>query len=149
MKVRLFIVVSVFLSLFSVANAEQGNGILLASYSFGSASISGGARVIEGEDVLKLADFDEELVIFDVRKNSSRTKGKITWSEGLSSGEKAYKQLSSKIEDKETSIIVYGSRNSNLAARSAKKIMAQGYKNVYWFKGGWPEWKQKGLKIDL
>lgn len=150
MKVRLFIAVSVFVSLFSVANAEQGNRIILASYSFGKASIlKDGARIVKGEDVLKLADYDEELVILDVRSKASRKKGHITWSEKFSSKRGAFQQLNQKVTDKETTIVIYGNKNSSIAAKSAKKIMAQGYKNVYWFKGGWPEWKRKGLKIDL
>ena len=150
MKVRLFIAVSVLIGLFSVANAEQGNRILLASTNFGKASVvKGGARVIVAEDVLKLADYDEELIIFDVRNKSSRKSGNITWSEGFSSDTAAFNQLNTNVTDKETTIIVYGYKNSLTAAKSAKKIIAQGYKNVYWFKGGWPEWKQKGLKMDM
>lgn len=150
MKVRLFIAVSVFLSSFSVANAEQGNRIQLASYSFGKASVvKGGARVVIGEDILKLADYDEEMVILDVRNNASRKKGNITWSEAFSGNKSAYEKLSNSIEDKSTTIVVYGDNNSDIAANSAKKLKTQGYTNVYWFKGGYPEWKTKKLKIDL
>lgn len=150
MKVRLFIVVSVLISLFSVANAEQGNRILLASTNFGKASVvKGGARVIKAADILKLADYDEELIIFDVRNKSSRKAGNITWSEAFSSNAAAFSQLNKNVTDKETTIVVYGHKNSLTAAKSAKKIIAQGYRNVYWFKGGWPEWKRKGLKIDM
>lgn len=146
MKVYLFI--AVFLSLFSVANAEQGNQTILASDSYGKASATGGARIVKGEDVLKLADYDEELVILDVRNKASRKKGHITWSEEFGSNRAAFQQLNQNVTDKGTTIVIYGNKNSSIAAKSAKKIMAQGYKNVYWFKGGWPEWKGKGLKID-
>ncbi len=150
MKVRLFIAVSVFLSSFSVANAEQGNRIQLASYSFGKASVvKGGARVVIGEDVLKLADYDEEMVILDVRDNASRKKGNITWSESFSAKKSSFQKITKQITDKATTIVIYGDKNSVAAAKSAQKLMAEGYKNVYWFKGGWPEWKTKKLKIDM
>lgn len=147
MKVRLFFVVPVFLSLFSLANAEQGNS---ASYNYGKAPVvKGGAGVIKGEDILKLADYDEELVILDVRNNASRKKGNITWSESFSAKKSAFQQINKKITDKGTTIVVYGDKNSVTASTSARKLIAQGYKNVYWFKGGWPEWKAKKLRIDL
>jgi len=150
MKVRLFIAASVFISLFSVANAEQGNRIILASYSFGKASaVIDGAHVVKGEDVLKLADYDEELVILDVRNKASRKKGHITWSEPFDLTRATLQQLSKNVDDKETTIVIYGNRNSAIAAKSVKKVIALGYKNVYWFKGGWPEWKDKRLKIDM
>jgi len=150
MKVRLFIAVSVFISIFSVANAEQGTRILLASTNFGQASaVKGGARIVKAEDILKLADYDEELVILDVRNKASRQSGNITWSEEFASNSAAYKQLNKKVADKGTTIVIYGNKNSSIAAKSAKKLKAQGYHNVYWLKGGWAEWKTKGLKIDL
>lgn len=150
MKVRLFIAVSIFVSLFSVANAEQGNRIILASNSSAKTSaVAVNVRIVKSEEILKLADYDEELVIFDVRSKANRAKGKITWSESFVANKLALQQLSKKITDKETTIVIYGDKNSSVAAKSAEKIIAQGYKNVYWFKGGWAEWKRKGLKIDL
>lgn len=150
MKVRLSIVILSFLSQFSVASAEQGNRILLASTNFGKASVSiGGARVIKAEEILKLAVIDEEMVILDVRNSELHTKGNIAWSETFSPDPASLKYMGKKIADRQTSIIVYGNRNSSTAAKSAKKLAAYGYKNVYWFKGGFPEWKEKSLKIDL
>lgn len=150
MKVRLFIAVSVFIGLFSVANAEQGNGILLASTNFGKASVvKGAARIVKAEDILKLADYDEELVILDVRNKASRKTGNITWSEEFRSSQAAFQQFNKKVSDKGTTIVIYGDKNSSIAAKSAQKMKAQGYTNVYWFKGGYAEWKRKGLRIDL
>lgn len=152
MKIRLFSSTSVVifsLCLFSAANAEQGKRIELASNTVAQAAKLSKVRIVQGEDVLKLADFDEDMVIFDVRSEKERKKGNIRWSESFRLTPVTTTLLHRKIADKKTVIIFYGNNNSSAAVKGAEKTIAQGFKNVYWFKGGWPEWKRKGLKMDM
>ena len=137
------------LCLLSVANAEQGNSIKLVSSVIGQPSNISGVTEINGEEVIKLADYDEEMVIFDVRSEAKRKQGKIHYSEGFHLKRLTTRYLAEKVADKNTVIVFYGDKNSTSAAIGAKNTVAQGYKSVYWFKGGWTEWKRKGLKIDI
>jgi rhodanese-related sulfurtransferase len=51
--------------------------------------------------------------------------------------------------DKGASIVLYCNAGECWKSyKSAKQAVKAGYKNVYWFRGGIPEWKSKGLPTE-
>jgi rhodanese-related sulfurtransferase len=108
-----------------------------------------GVLAIKAAEVVKLADYDEEMVIFDVRSATERKKGKISWSESFQSKQMTAQHLADSLASKDTVVVFYGNKNSTLAAKGAKFAVSNGYKSVYWFTGGWSEWTKSGLRLDM
>ena len=125
--------------LISVTYADAGK--------IGTASGITGVKQINGEDVVKLADYDEDMVTFDSRSTAQRKQGSLSWSEAFNAKTLTSKLLADKVFEKTTIIVFYGEVNSQKAAQGATFAVKNGYKNVYWFKGGWNEWKQKKLSL--
>lgn len=113
----------------------------------GTTSGITGVKQINGEDIIKLADNDEDMVTFDSRSAAQRKRGALNWSEPFNTKTLTPKLLSEKVAENTTTIVFYGEPNSQEAAQGAKFAVKSGYKNVYWFKGGWDEWKQKKLTL--
>lgn len=108
-----------------------------------------GVLAIKAAEVVKLADYDEEMVIFDVRSATSRKKGKISWSESFQKKQMTAEHLADTLASKDTVVIFYGNKNSKFAAKGAKFAVSNGYTNVYLFTGGWSEWTKSGLRLDM
>ena len=115
--------------------------------TIGTASGITGVKQVNGEEIIKLADNDEDMVTFDSRSAAQRKKGSLTWSEPFNAKTLTPELLSEKVAENTTAIVFYGEPNSQDAAQGAKFAVKSGYENVYWFKGGWDEWKQKKLSL--
>lgn len=114
----------------------------------GIASGIHGVKIITAEEVLTLADYDEEMVVFDARGSKQRAIGHIRWSEEFRVKTLSPAMLADSVAGPSTVIVFYGNKNSPAAIQGAKIAVKGGYTNVYWFKGGWEEWQSKGLKMD-
>lgn len=111
-------------------------------------SINGTTR-ISAEQLIDLVDEFDNLVIIDSRIDKDRAAGHIEGSFSLPDIKTTPESLSTAIPSKETPVAFYC--NGVKCGRSVKaSTMAvnEGYKNVYWFRGGWEEWIQKGLPIS-
>jgi rhodanese-related sulfurtransferase len=84
--------------------------------------VPGALLVPYGEKSAKEADFDRSQDQFDVAKLGP---------------------------DRNASLIFYcnGAECWKSYKASVAAIQA-GYKKVHWFRGGWPEWRSSGLKVD-
>jgi rhodanese-related sulfurtransferase len=110
--------------------------------------IQGVARV-SAEDVFRLFETTPGLVIVDSRlangPSSGRAQGFIEGSISLPDTETDCKSLAQAVPKKETPTLFYC--NGPKCGRSAKAITvarACGYRNLYWFRGGFEEWREKG-----
>ncbi|WP_455203053.1 rhodanese-like domain-containing protein, partial [Kaarinaea lacus] len=57
-------------------------------------------------------------------------------------------QLAQVVADKFTPVVFFcDGIHSSHSYRAAKKVVALGYANVFWFRGGIQEWADKGLPI--
>ena len=130
------------LAFLSTVHAEQ-------TRSIGIPSKIPGVLMANASDVIKLADFDEEMVIFDTRTATERKRGKISWSEGLQQTQLTKQHFGKALASKETVVLFYGNKNCPIAAKGAKFAAAKGYKNVYWLAGGWSAWAKSGLRLDM
>jgi len=87
-------------------------------------------------------------VIVDARKNSDHLKGFIEGSISLPDTDTNSESLAAIINDKHTPVVFYC--NGVKCARSvkaAKIAVESGYSNIFWFRGGWDEWINKGFPI--
>jgi len=152
MKIRLFSLLAasmLSLTLITTVQAERAQTDEKRIKPIGIPSRIAGVLAIKASDVIKLADADEEIVIFDTRNATERKKGKIRWSEGLEHKQLTTQHLGKTLASKDTVVVFYGAKNSSVAANGAKFAASKGYKSVYWFSGGWSEWAKSGLRLDM
>ncbi|NOX91967.1 MAG: rhodanese-like domain-containing protein [Gammaproteobacteria bacterium] len=107
-------------------------------------SIDGTIKV-NAEELIALAENIPELVIIDSRIAGDRNQGFIESAFSLPDVDTTCDSLSKIIRKKDTASLFYC--NGVKCARSAKAIkiaLGCGYSNIYWFRGGFGEWQEKG-----
>lgn len=109
-----------------------------------------GTTKVSAEDVVKLVTSKPNLVIIDARKNSDRSNsGWIEGSIGLPNTETNETTLAKHIPSKATPVMFYcNGVKCGRSVDSSKVAVKAGYKEIYWFRGGWEEWTQKGLPVS-
>ncbi len=107
-----------------------------------------GSKKIDAESLIELARKHENLVIIDSRIRSDRRQGYIAGSISLPDTATNCTSLLPLLE-KNTPAVFYCNgpkcRRSDRAIVIARKC---GYKNLYWFRGGFEEWKNKHYLIS-
>lgn len=107
-----------------------------------------GATTISAEELIDLVDEHEDLVIIDARKPSDRDKGYIEGSIGLVDTDTTPETLANHIPSTSTPIVFYcNGIKCGRSAKSTNVAVADGYSNIYWFRGGWEEWSSKGYPV--
>ena len=105
-----------------------------------------GTSKISAEDVLDLAEKIPELIIIDSRIRSDRKQGYIEGSVSLPDIETNCKTLSKVIPTKKSAVIFYcNGVKCGRSVNASKVALKCGYSNIYWFRGGFEEWKTKKL----
>ncbi len=102
-----------------------------------------GATRISAEELITLAAREPELVLIDSRVTANRKHGYIDGSLSLPDTDTNCASLKEFIASKSTPTAFYC--NGIKCGRSAKAIKIAidcGYQNLYWFRGGFEEWKQ-------
>ena len=132
---KLWMLTSFFASLFTISAA-------VATTS--PESIDGTTKV-DAEAFIDLVDKFPKLIIIDSRIPGDRKQGYIEGSLSLPDVETTCESLSKVIPKKDAASLFYC--NGVKCGRSAKAIdiaLGCGYKNIYWFRGGFEEWLEKG-----
>jgi rhodanese-related sulfurtransferase len=110
-------------------------------------SLDGTTRV-SAEELIELAGKLPNIVMIDARKSSDHEKGYIEGSIGLPDTETDAESLAKIIPSKQTPVLFYcNGVKCGRSVKSANKALALGYKEIYWFRGGWEEWTAKGLPV--
>ena len=105
-----------------------------------------GTTRINAEGLIDLAEQLPELIIVDARISMDRHQGYIEDSLSLPDIKTSCATLKTIIPNKQQPALFYC--NGIKCGRSVKSIkIAQqcGYKKIYWFRGGFEEWKDKGF----
>ena len=112
-------------------------------------SIDGTTRV-SAEQVIELVTNTPDLVVIDARKTSDRDEaGWIEGSIGLPNYDTNADSLTQHIPSKSTAVLFYcNGVKCGRSVESSKIAVSLGYEKVYWFRGGWEEWMQKGLPVS-
>ena len=104
---------------------------------------------INAEMLIQLARDHDDLVIIDSRIKSDRRQGFISGSLSLPDTETDCLSLLSIIDRKDTAVVFYCNgpkcRRSDIAVGIAAECR---YTNIYWFRGGFEEWKEKQYLIS-
>lgn len=108
-----------------------------------------GSTTIDAESLIQLARDISDLVIIDSRIRSDRRQGYIAGSISLPDTETNCVSLLPIIGRKDTATVFYCNgpkcRRSDQAVVIAREC---GYNNIFWFRGGMEEWKNKQYLIS-
>jgi rhodanese-related sulfurtransferase len=107
-----------------------------------------GAVIISAEAVVELILSRPELVIIDSRKQSEYAKGHIEGAVNMLNTSLRREDMEALFPDKDTPIVFYC--NGIRCLRSSDSILKAkgwGYRNLFWFRGGWKEWTDKRLPV--
>ena len=111
-------------------------------------TIEGSTR-IDSEGLIELAERIDKLVIIDSRIRADRKQGYIAGSVSLPDTQTSCETLQQQLPDKSSPVVFYC--NGPKCRRSDRAIVIArdcGYKNLYWFRGGIEEWKNKNYLIS-
>ncbi len=103
-----------------------------------------GSTKVDAEGLISLVEEKPSLLIIDSRISSDRLQGHIEGSISLPDERTNCDTLKEVIADKQHPVLFYC--NGPKCGRSAVAVqiaLGCGYKQVYWFRGGFEEWKQK------
>lgn len=103
-----------------------------------------GSEKVDAEQLISLVDKVPQLIIIDSRIASDRIQGHIEGSISLPDEKTTCDTLHQHAPDSDSAVLFYC--NGPKCGRSAVAVnvaLQCGYKNVYWFRGGFEEWKKK------
>lgn len=108
-----------------------------------------GATNLSAEEVVALILETPTLVVIDSRKDEEFAKGHIERAVSLLDTTMTPEALAHHVSAKDTPILFYCNGARCLRSSHAiNKALAWGYRNIYWFRGGWVEWREKKLPVS-
>ena len=103
-----------------------------------------GATKVDAEGVIGLVEKIPDLIIIDARIRQDRVQGYIEGSISLPDVETTCEKLIKVIPQKSSSVLFYcNGPKCGRSVHSLLKALSCGYHTVYWFRGGFEEWKNK------
>ena len=104
-----------------------------------------GTIKVSAEDVINMINNIPNLIIIDSRMQNDRHHGYIEGSIGLSDVETDCDSLSKHIPKKSTPVTFYcNGIKCGRSVKAAKIALECGYNRLYWYRGGFQDWKEKG-----
>ena len=137
----------------SISAAVMSVSLIFTSIAFAETkapdSIDGTQRV-SAEQVVELVTNTSDLIVIDARKTSDReAAGWIEGSIGLPDYDTTNESLAKHIPSKTTPVLFYcNGVKCGRSVKSSKVAVEAGYQNIYWFRGGWEEWTEKGMPVS-
>lgn len=102
------------------------------------------AITIDAENLLELYQSVPELIIIDSRHHQDHVLGHIETSVNLPLNKTDCSSLSKLAKSPEQAMVFYCNNNAGDASIKAIQIASGcGYKRLFWFRGGFVEWKDK------
>ncbi|MDO8704483.1 MAG: rhodanese-like domain-containing protein [Sulfuricaulis sp.] len=103
-----------------------------------------GTTKVDAEGVLDVVEKIPHLVIIDARIRQDRVQGYIEGSVSLPDVDTSCESLKKIIPRKSSPVLFYcNGPKCGRSVSSSRHALACGYTQVYWFRGGFEEWKQK------
>ncbi|MDH5387027.1 MAG: rhodanese-like domain-containing protein [Gammaproteobacteria bacterium] len=107
-----------------------------------------GAITVSAEEVIELILINSDLIVVDSRKKTEYAKGHIEGSINILNTDMQHQDLEMVAPDKAKPILFYCNGMRCLRSSDAvAKALEWGYKNLFWFRGGWNEWTEKRLPV--
>ena len=109
-----------------------------------------GTTRVSAEQVVELVMNTPDMVVIDARKTSDReSAGWIEGSVGLPNYDTNADSLQKHIPSKSTPVLFYcNGVKCGRSVESSKIAVGLGYEKIYWFRGGWEEWTEKGMPVS-
>ena len=108
-----------------------------------------GATNLSAEQVVDLIMATPELTIIDARKHEEYAKGHIEGAISLLDTAMGEADLAKHVADKSSPVLFYcNGKRCMRSTKAAKKALSWGYSKVYWFRGGWVEWREKQMPVS-
>ena len=107
-----------------------------------------GTTKVSAEQLIELLEQYDDLVLVDARRKQDHDAGWIEGSVSLPNTDTNPESLAKVIPSKSTPVLFYcNGPKCGRSVESCKIAVADGYTTVYWFRGGWAEWEEKGLPV--
>lgn len=107
-----------------------------------------GVEHLNAEQVVALILKQEALVIIDARRHEEYAKGHIEGATHLFEATMAPETLARHVPHPDTPLLFYCNGVQCLrSSNAAIKARDWGYRNIYWFRGGWNEWRDNQLPV--
>lgn len=107
-----------------------------------------GSRKVTAEDIFELVEKIPNLKIIDARIRVDRRHGFLEGSVSLPDIKTDCRSLKRVVKKKSSPVLFYcNGPKCGRSAISVKKALKCGYNNIYWFRGGFEEWKAKGFPV--
>lgn len=107
-----------------------------------------GATPITAEELVDMMSEMDNLVLIDSRHDNQAKLGSIAGSISLPDTKTTPGALQKLVPNKLSPVVFYceGTACSH-SIKAVKKAVNYGYVNIFWFRGGIAEWKEKGFPI--
>lgn len=107
-----------------------------------------GATGVSAEKLVELVATLPQLVVIDSRRQEEFEKGHIEGAVNLLDTDMSQASLARLVAKTDTPVLFYCNGERCLRSSNAAKLALKwGYSKVYWFRGGWKEWSDKGLPV--
>lgn len=104
-----------------------------------------GATKVDAEELLQLVQEEPRLVVIDARISTDRNQGYIEDSISLPDISTDCDSLKKVAANKSAPLLFYcNGPKCGRSAKSVQKAVACQYTRLYWFRGGFEEWRAKG-----
>ncbi len=104
-----------------------------------------GSKRVNAQVVIDLVERIPKLLIIDTRISTDRKQGYIEGSISLPDIKTNCETLRKVIKSKSQAVLFYcNGPKCNRSANSVIKARKCGYKNIYWYRGGFEEWRKLG-----
>ena len=108
-----------------------------------------GATNLSAEQVIDLILNQPELVIIDARKQEEYAKGHIENAVSLLDTRMSEEALAQHVPSTASAVLFYcNGKRCMRSTNAANKALSWGYSKVYWFRGGWGDWREKQLPVS-
>ena len=93
--------------------------------------------------------FDKGVVFIDVRKDKDYAAGRVPDAVHIELKKVYSKDTLAKAVKPDQPVVIYCNGHSCLrSAHATEKAVAWGYKNIYYFRDGFPAWKKNGYPVE-
>lgn len=111
-------------------------------------------KTVEGAITVTSAEakslFDQEVLFVDVRKDSDWDAGRIPGAVHLDNKKGVFSEasLSAEVSKDEKLVIYCNGEKCPRSAKGSQDAVAWGFKQVYYFRDGFPAWKSAGFPVE-
>jgi len=134
---RVFVVV--FILLTSISSSYAAKKVSPENVS--------GVTTVDTEHAKKL--FDQGVIFLDVRSNRDWEAGRIPGSKHLELKKVYNQETLAEIASPSDKLVIYcNSTGCMRSSKASKKAVEWGYKNVYYYRKGFPAWQSNGYAVE-